>query len=196
MSSDDGLHFRIGVTTGEVLVTVMPDGAVRATGDIVNTAARLQASAPTDSVLVDETTHRATTRAIVLESVEPIEAKGKSERVPAWLAVEPRSVVPEQTRLGGLASGGTRRRGRDASGSARSRPCASRSTQLVSIIGEPGIGKSRLIEDLSDYIGEHPRSDHVAALGDRCRTAKVSPSGRSARWSRARRESSSQTTPR
>ena len=119
---DDGLHFRIGVTTGEVLVTVMPDGAVRATGDIVNTAARLQASAPTDSVLVDETTHRATTRAIVLESVEPVEAKGKSEPVAAWLA--------DGAPLGGArtdparraCAGGTRRRGRDASGSARSRP--------------------------------------------------------------------------
>ncbi len=155
MSSDDGLHFRIGVTTGEVLVTVMPDGAVRATGDIVNTAARLQASAPTDSVLVDETTHRATTRAIVLESVEPIEAKGKSERVPAWLAVEPRSVVPEQTRLGGLALVGRDDEAVMLRG-ALDRARRERSTQLVSIIGEPGIGKSRLIEDLSDYIGDIP----------------------------------------
>ncbi len=154
-SEDDGLHIRVGVTTGEVLVTVMPDGAVRATGDVVNTAARLQAAAPTDGVLVDETTHRATIRAIVLEPFAAVDAKGKSEPVAAWLAIDPRSVVPEQTRLGGLALVG-----RDVEANmlrgALDRVRRERSTQLISVIGEPGIGKSRLIEDLGEHIREIP----------------------------------------
>jgi predicted ATPase len=138
-----------------VLVTVMPDGAVRATGDVVNTAARLQAAAPTDGVLVDETTHRATIRAIVLEPFAAVDAKGKSEPVAAWLAIDPRSVVPEQTRLGGLALVG-----RDVEANmlrgALDRVRRERSTQLISVIGEPGIGKSRLIEDLGEHIREIP----------------------------------------
>jgi class 3 adenylate cyclase len=154
-TEDDGLHVRIGVTTGEVLVTVMPDGAVRATGDVVNTAARLQAAAPTGGVLVDETTHRATMRAIVLEPFAAVDAKGKSEPVAAWLAIDARSVVPEQTRLGGLVLVG-----RDVEANvlrgALDRVRRERSTQLISVIGEPGIGKSRLVEDLAEYIAEIP----------------------------------------
>ena len=64
----------------------------------MNTAARLESAAPVDGVLVDEWTFRATSRAIRYDAAAPVEAKGKSESVAAWVAVEPRSIVPEQQR--------------------------------------------------------------------------------------------------
>jgi class 3 adenylate cyclase len=149
-----GLHVRLGVTTGEVLVTL--EGArVRATGDAVNTAARLEAAAPEDGVLVDEVTYRATNRTIQLEPSEPVYAKGKAEPVPAWLALEPRSRVPEQARLGGLALVG-REMEVGILRSVFDRSRSESSTQLVSVIGEPGIGKSRLVEELAEYVQRLP----------------------------------------
>lgn len=103
------LHVRLGVTSGEVLVTLVGE-QVRATGDVVNTAARLEAAAPADAVLVDEWTYRATSRAIRYEQAEAVKAKGKAEPVAAWLAVDPVSVLPEQQRDQLPLVGGTRRR--------------------------------------------------------------------------------------
>src|SRR5215210_3543658 len=78
---DLALHVRIGVTTGEALVALHAQpsqGEGMASGDVVNTAARLQAAAPTDGILVDEGTFRSTERAISYRQVEPITAKGKA----------------------------------------------------------------------------------------------------------------------
>ena len=69
-------------------------GEGMASGDVVNTAARLQSAAPVDGILVGESTFRATDRSITYRSAEPIAAKGKAQPVPVWEAVEAR------TRLG------------------------------------------------------------------------------------------------
>src|SRR5881296_1390173 len=90
------LQVRIAVNTGEALVTLgarPSEGEGMAAGDVVNTAARLQAAAPVNGVLVDATTQRATKDVIVYHEGEPVEAKGKAEPIPVWLAVEPRSRV-------------------------------------------------------------------------------------------------------
>src|SRR3954466_13244229 len=92
------LRVRVGVTTGEALVSHAVGGGVDAVGDAVNTAARLESAAQVDGVLVDEWTFRATSRAIRYDDAAPVEAKGKSEAVAAWVAVEPRSILPEQQR--------------------------------------------------------------------------------------------------
>ena len=105
------LQVRVGVTSGEALVSHDPAGGVDAVGDVVNTAARLESAAPLDGVLVDEWTYRATERAIRYEEADAVEAKGKTEPVEAWVAVAPRSIVPEQLRVGGLPLGGPRRGG-------------------------------------------------------------------------------------
>ena len=154
---DAQLRVRIGVTTGEALVTLGDSAAVDAVGDVVNTAARLEAAAPVAGVLVDELTHRATRRAIRYAEAEPLTAKGKSTPVPVWRAIEPRSTVPDQP-----PTDSVRLVGRDRELSvmlaALDRSRAQRSPQLVSLIGEPGIGKTRLVDELSA---------HVAALPDR-----------------------------
>ena len=99
------LHVRVGVTTGEALVALGANpqtGEGMATGDVVNTAARLQSAAPVDAVLVDDATHRATDRSIRYAETDPVAAKGKAEPVAVWRALEPRSLVPEQTRADDL----------------------------------------------------------------------------------------------
>ena len=88
------LHVRVGVNTGEALVVLGADasrGEGVASGDVVNTAARLQSAAPVDGILVGETTFRATDRAITYRPADPVLAKGKAQPVPAWEAVEARA---------------------------------------------------------------------------------------------------------
>ncbi len=78
---------RLGVTTGEAVIRLdaRPEaGEAMASGDVVNTAARLQAAAAVNAVLVDETTYRATRHIIEYADADPVEAKGKSEPIPVW----------------------------------------------------------------------------------------------------------------
>ena len=78
---EEGLELRVGVTTGEALVSLDADpasGEGMASGDVVNTAARLQSAAPVNGVLVDETTYRATRAAVDYEDADAVEAKGKT----------------------------------------------------------------------------------------------------------------------
>jgi class 3 adenylate cyclase len=89
-----GLHVRVGVTTGEALVALDArpvEGEGMASGDVVNTAARLQAAAPIDGILVDARTRQATRRRMAYRDAEPVRAKGKATPVPAWELLEARA---------------------------------------------------------------------------------------------------------
>src|SRR4051794_1289848 len=93
------LHIRIGVNTGEALIALgarPSEGEGMASGDVVNTASRLQSNAPIDGILVGEATQRATAHVFDLRAVEPIQAKGKSEPVSAWevVGIRERAVRP------------------------------------------------------------------------------------------------------
>src|SRR6266699_823599 len=91
IAQDGQLAVRIGVNTGEALVNLdaRPEaGEGMVSGDVVNTAARLQSAAPVNGVLVGETTYRATAHAIDYEAAGSVEAKGKSAPVPAWEAID------------------------------------------------------------------------------------------------------------
>jgi class 3 adenylate cyclase/tetratricopeptide (TPR) repeat protein len=153
------LHVRIGVNTGEALVDLgaRPGrGEGMATGDVVNTAARLQSAAPPDGILVGEATHRTTARVIDYRSARPVRAKGKAAPVPAWEAVE------AQSRLGTDVARTARTplvgREREVAllGDALARTRAERSAQLITLVGEPGIGKSRLVFELLDIVERDP----------------------------------------
>ena len=157
------LQLRIAVNTGEVLVTLgarPAQGEGMASGDVVNTAARLQTAAPVNGILVGETAYRATSQVITYRAVDPIVAKGKAETVPAWEALDARSrfgvdlapasrppMVGRTHELGVL---------RDALAGVRQ----DRSPQLVTIVGVPGIGKSRLVAELFQVVDQDP-SDTV-----------------------------------
>jgi class 3 adenylate cyclase/tetratricopeptide (TPR) repeat protein len=153
------LHVRIGINTGEVLVSLRADplqGEGMAAGDVVNTAARLQSAAPVDGILVGEATHRATDRAIEYREAEAVDAKGKSTRVTVWEAIDARArfgvditrrvdtpLVGRDSELALLRDGLDRARLQDE-------------PQLVTIVGEPGIGKSRLVHELYAHIETLP----------------------------------------
>jgi class 3 adenylate cyclase len=151
------LEVRIGITTGEALVRLgaRPElGEGMAAGDVVNTAARLQSAAPVGGVLVDARTHRATDRAIVYRPAAPVEAKGKAQPVPVWEAVEPLArlgVDVAQTARAPLIG-----RGREVEllRGALERARDERTAQLVTLIGVPGIGKSRLVYELLRAVDE------------------------------------------
>jgi class 3 adenylate cyclase/tetratricopeptide (TPR) repeat protein len=144
------LHVRVGVATGEALVALdarPATGEWMVAGDVMNTAARIQAAAPVDGILVGAATQRATERLIVYEAHDPVEAKGKSDPVPVWLAVEPVGRVGEPA--GDPASplvGREHERALLLGAFARVR--VDRSPQLVTLVGVPGIGKSRLVAEL------------------------------------------------
>ncbi|MGB2954295.1 MAG: AAA family ATPase [Gaiellaceae bacterium] len=138
-------------------------------GDVVNTAARLQGLAPVDGVLVGEATFRATERVIVYEPHEPVVAKGKAEPLVCWVAREPRSLVPTAMRESTPLVG--RERELRLIVDALERCRAEQSVQLVTIVGVPGIGKSRLVEELRARVDAEPeltawRQGRVLSYGE------------------------------
>ena len=148
---DMDLHVRIGVCTGEAVVGVDagPKDAL-ATGDVVNTAARLQSAAPVDHVLVGDETYRLTRNAIRYEQIDPIDAKGKREAVPAWLALEPARAAtappaPRTPLVGREHEIGLIRLMWD-------RATRARQPHLVTIVGTAGIGKSRLAAEVGSMV--------------------------------------------
>ncbi len=146
-------QLRAAVMTGEAAVTPGAEGQGLVAGDLVNTSSRLQAVASPGAVLVDETTMMAAGRAITFDPVGELTLKGRNEPVRAWRALQ---VVAER--------GGIGRRdlleppfvGRDEelrflkdSVHAVGREGRSR---LVTVVGQPGFGKSRLAWELRKYI--------------------------------------------
>ena len=84
---------RTGVNTGEVVANDDPTADQKlATGDAVNVAARLEQAAPENEIYLGETTYRLVRDAVEVEAVEPLELKGKAERVPAYRLVSARGL--------------------------------------------------------------------------------------------------------
>jgi predicted ATPase/class 3 adenylate cyclase len=143
------LQVRIAVATGEALVALgarPSEGEGMASGDVVNTAARLQAAAPVNGILVDEWTRRATRDTIVYHDAEPVGAKGKAAPIPVSVAVRPRARVGIERGHDALLVGRSEEVGLLMDALARVK--RDRSAQLVTIVGVPGIGKSRLVYEL------------------------------------------------
>jgi class 3 adenylate cyclase/predicted ATPase len=152
-ATDEGIELRVGIATGEALVTVgaRPDaGETMATGDVVNTASRLQAAAPVNGILVGERTFEATKQAIEYREAEPIEAKGKAQPVPVREALHARARVELERAHGASLVG--RRRELDLLADALARARQERAPQLVTLVGVPGIGKSRLVLELFNLV--------------------------------------------
>jgi class 3 adenylate cyclase len=153
------LQLRIGVNTGPALVSLgtrPEEGEGMVAGDVVNTAARLQSSAPVNGILVGGTTWRATRDAIDYRQVEAVHAKGKAEPLDAWEALDARGRVGVDISAGTRTPLVGRRRELDAVLDTFERARSTRSAQLVTLVGEPGIGKSRLVYELFQAVERDP----------------------------------------
>jgi class 3 adenylate cyclase len=148
------LQLRIGVNTGEAMVMLGSEssGEGMVAGDVVNTAARLQTAAPQNGILVGQETYRATNGRITYEEIEPLDLKGKQEPVRAWVAVSASSLGVERRRLAPLV-------GRDSELLVLRRiweeTLAANRPRLITLLGPPGIGKSRLASEFAAAIGEN-----------------------------------------
>jgi predicted ATPase/class 3 adenylate cyclase len=155
------LENRTGVNTGEV-VTGDTGGSQRlATGDTVNVAARLEQVAPVGEVLIGESTYRLVRQAVEIMPVEPLTLKGKPEPVPAYqlisVTADARSARPTGQPLVG------RDREIAALDAEFRRAVAGSECRLVTLLGEAGVGKSRLIEEFMRRVG-----DEAMVLRGRC----------------------------
>ncbi|MDQ2964964.1 MAG: AAA family ATPase [Chloroflexota bacterium] len=152
---DGPLHVRIGITTGEALIALeaRPEsGEGMAAGDVVNTAARLQGSAPVDGILVDRSTYRATSRAVEYREHPAVVVKGKTEPIQVWEATSARARFGVDVRQAGQAALVGRVRELEMLGNALARARTEREPQLVTLVGVPGIGKSRIVWELFQQI--------------------------------------------
>jgi adenylate cyclase len=147
------LALRVGVNTGEVLAGRIGE-AYTVVGDAVNVAARLQAAASVGAILVGERTQRLSARTVVYREIAPLTLKGKAEPVPAWEAIEL-----------GHAEGATSERapstpliGRDEELSriagAFARVSREGAPHLITVIGQAGVGKSRLLNECEARLGD------------------------------------------
>jgi class 3 adenylate cyclase/tetratricopeptide (TPR) repeat protein len=153
------LSVRVSVATGEAVIQLQArpeEGQGMAAGDIVNTAFRLAEAAPVNGILVDESTYRATYRFIEFGASDPVQAKGKAAPQFVWQAIAPRvrldqadlhvahaPLIGRQEELRRLLDVFDRIR-------------EERRPQLVTITGDPGIGKSRLILELVAELDARP----------------------------------------
>jgi class 3 adenylate cyclase len=157
LAEDGKLEVRIGITTGEALVALgaRPEaGEGVASGDVVNTASRLQAAAPAGGILVDETTYRATERAFEYRDAAPVLAKGKAEPVRVWQALSARARVGLERPRGPTLVGRTQELALLLDSVARVK--REREPQLITLVGVPGIGKSRLVFELFQELEQSP----------------------------------------
>jgi class 3 adenylate cyclase/tetratricopeptide (TPR) repeat protein len=135
-----GIRGRVGVNTGEV---VTGTSERLATGDAVNVAARFEQAAAPGEVLIGGATHALVHEAVVAEQVEPLLLKGKSEPVPAFRLV---SVLdaPERSHTARFVG---REREHAQIVEAWERARAQARCELVTVVGDAGVGKSRLVAE-------------------------------------------------
>jgi len=139
------LQIRVAVNTGDAVASLAAtpgSGEAMVAGDVVNTAARLQQTAAVGTVVVGEETFRATNAAIEYEEIPAVVAKGKSDPVAAWRAVGTRVASGERI-LSQVPLVG-RRRELELLHSLWERATVERRPHLVTILGAPGLGKTRL----------------------------------------------------
>jgi class 3 adenylate cyclase len=149
------LQVRVGINTGEAVVALgaRPEqGEGIVTGDVVNTASRIQGAAPVNAIAVSEQTYKATERVFDYEQLEAVQVKGKSEPLPLWRPLQARA------RLGAdvIRTHTTPLVGRELEKplliGTYDRCAQQRSCQMVTVVGEPGVGKSRLCAELLAHI--------------------------------------------
>jgi class 3 adenylate cyclase/tetratricopeptide (TPR) repeat protein len=153
------LQVRIGINTGEAVVALgaRPErGEGFVTGDVVNTASRLQGIAPVNGIAASEVTYRQTERVFTFVPLEPVRVKGKAEPLASWQPVAPRARFGADVIRTYMTPLVGRKLERPLLIAAFERTVEQRACQLVTIAGEPGVGKSRLCAELLSYVEGRP----------------------------------------
>lgn len=159
-----GFAVRVGIDTGLVLVGGGTEGDDAVTGLPVNLAARLESAAEPNTALISHHTYQHIRGVFDLEPLEPILAKGFDAPVPVYrvLRVKPRSF---RTRRRGIEGIATRMIGRDAELQSLQeeyrRFSANRESRMALIIGDAGLGKSRLIYEFEAWVDLQPQFVHL-----------------------------------
>src|SRR4051812_39672908 len=135
-----GLGGRLGVNTGEVMTG---EDDLLAAGDTMNVAARLEQAAPPGGVLIGEPTYALVRAAVEAEPAEPLTLKGKSAPVAAYRLL---SVLAAPERSHGLPFVG-RAEELERIVAARARATSEGRCELVTVVGDAGVGKSRLVAE-------------------------------------------------
>jgi class 3 adenylate cyclase/tetratricopeptide (TPR) repeat protein len=154
------LNCRVGIATGDVVVGEIFGGKRRwetVVGSTPNLAARLQSIAPSQAVLVDAATYDGLKAGFVLEELPLLTLKGFLEPVHAWRVLEPRR---RQSRFSARGVAGQPIVGRDRELTVLFdawRRAEKGSGQVMLVSGEPGIGKSRVLETVVEKL--HPNAD-------------------------------------
>lgn len=164
------IKMRIGLSTGLVLLgTVDSTGEFSAIGDTVNLASRLEEAAPIGGVLISHDTYRHVRGLFEVLKQEPLMVKGKAEPVQTYVVQQAK---PRALHLGrrGIQGIETRMIGRDSELAALqgwlNRTVADRRTTLVTVLGEAGVGKSRLLYEFDNWLALRP--GEVACFKGRC----------------------------
>jgi adenylate cyclase len=154
-SRDAELSLRVGINSGEVLAGRVGE-QYTVIGDAVNVAARLQAAGPPGQVTVGAPTRRMTADSIEYRALEPLALKGKAEPIPAWEAVAAKSPVGGSAKQGQTAPLIGRDEERALLLSLCDRVLREGRPHLVTIFGEAGVGKTRLLNEIATAVRARP----------------------------------------
>jgi class 3 adenylate cyclase len=147
------LRVRTGVLTGRAAVEVGAEGEGMVLGDTVNSASRLQSIAAPGTVLVDDVTRRASEAAIAYEDAGTHQVKGREQPIHAWIALRVVAGAGGARRSTGLEAPLVGRdRELEAIIEAAEMSAAERRATLVTVVGEAGTGKSRLLWEFFKYL--------------------------------------------
>jgi class 3 adenylate cyclase/tetratricopeptide (TPR) repeat protein len=142
---------RTGVNTGEVVAGDPVGGQRLVTGDTVNVAARLEQACPELEILIGEPTYRLVRDAVQVEPVEPLDLKGKAERVPAYRLIS--AVGTDMLRRHHEAPLVGRQEELRTLRAALERSASDGSCRLAIVVAHPGVGKSRLLLEFVGSVG-------------------------------------------
>ena len=169
LPADTTFALRVGVNTGDVMAGAVGD-RYTVTGDTVNVASRLQSAGRPGAVTVGQRTLRATQDAVSYRELAPLTLKGKAAPVPAWEATG--LIAPQGLRRVASVEAPLTGRDRelDALEAAYSRVVREGRAHMVTLVGEAGVGKSRLLREFERRL---PDLEPAAAM----RTGRCLPYG-------------------
>jgi class 3 adenylate cyclase len=169
------LAVRCGICSGEVVVLTAPDGGFRVVGDSVNTASRLQNAAAPGEIFIDAVTASMVKHLVAIEPVRPMMLKGKASPIEVWRVVTDAAISSSSPSARWTIPTIDREEERELLRRAYRMAAGRPQMCQVTVLGEPGIGKSRLVRDfVSELSGAASRASvpeptvlagHCAAYG-------------------------------